>query len=273
MKIDGVVVILNPNEDVYHNIERYQSFLSTLFVIDNSTNADNEVIEKIKSFNNVKYISLGDNLGIGKALKVGLEEAKKDKADICLTMDQDSIFPSEKFDEIKKYLIENIKDYAIIGLNFNSESITPGIVDTERWLTSGNFINMVDYQKVKGFNEDLFIDGVDFELDEQFYNINRKVGYINEISLKHTIGNPIPVKFLWMRWTALNHSPIRYYYRFRNGYYLYHRNKKFYKILKKQFFSIKLKVILYEPNKKEKFKMMRRGINDAKKNILGKYKE
>ena len=40
------------------------------------------------------------------------------------------------------------------------------------------------------------------------------------------------------------------------------------KSIKKQFFSIRLKVMLYEPNKKEKFKMMRRGFKDAKANKL-----
>lgn len=273
MKIDGVVVLYNPENDVLNNIESYRSFLNTLYVVDNSTKTNDELVSKLKSLQNVKYLSLGDNQGIGKALKVGLEEVKKDNADVCLTMDQDSIFPSDRMDEIKDYLEKNLEDYAIIGLNFNSESSEKGIADVKTWLTSGNFINMSDYQKINGFNEDLFIDCVDFELNEQFNNINRKIGYINEISLTHKIGNPIPKRFLWMKVTALNHSPIRYYYRFRNGYYLYKRNKKFYKFLKKQFFSIRLKVMLYEPNKKEKFKMMRRGFEDAKANKLGKYED
>lgn len=273
MKIDGVVVLYNPVDEILDNIEKYRPLLNCLYVIDNSTSPNENLVKKVQKYQNVKYISLGGNLGIGKALKTGLEEAKNSGADICLTMDQDSIFPSERFDEIKDYLEKYINDYAIIGLNFNSEDKTRGIVDVKTLLTSGNFINMNDYKKIDGFNEDLFIDCVDFELNEQFDRINRKIGYINEISLIHTMGNPLPRKFFGVKVTALNHTPIRYYYRFRNGYYLYKRNKKFYKFLKKQFFSIRLKVILYEPNKKEKLKMMRLGIKDAKRNKLGKYED
>ena len=273
VKIDGVVVLYNPEDEILNNIEKYRPFLEHLYVVDNSTKANEVLVKKVQQFKNVKYISLNGNKGIGKALKVGLEEAKTSGADVCLTMDQDSIFPSERFDEIKDYLEKNINDYAIIGLNFNSDSTENGIIDVKTLLTSGNFINMDDYKKINGFNEDLFIDCVDFELNEQFDKINRKIGYINDVSLIHKMGNPLVRRFLGVKVTALNHSPIRYYYRFRNGYYLYKQNKKFYKHLKKQFFSIKLKVMLYEPNKKEKFKMMRRGILDAKRNILGEFKE
>ena len=273
VKIDGVVVLYNPEDEILNNIEKYRPFLEHLYVVDNSTKINEELVKKVQQFKNVKYISLNGNKGIGKALKVGLEEAKVSGADVCLTMDQDSIFPRERFDEIKDYLEKNINDYAIIGLNFNSDSTEKGIIDVKTLLTSGNFINMDDYKKINGFNEDLFIDCVDFELNEQFDKINRKIGYINDISLIHKMGNPLVRRFLGVKVTALNHSPIRYYYRFRNGYYLYKQNKKFYKHLKKQFFSIKLKVMLYEPNKKEKFKMMRRGILDAKRNILGEFKE
>ena len=46
----------------------------------------------------------------------------------------------------------------------------------------------------------------------------------------HTIGNPIEIQFLGKTFYALNHSPIRYYYRYRNSYYLYHYvDKKFFK--------------------------------------------
>ena len=189
---------------------------------------------------------------------------------MCLTMDQDSQFPSQDIDVVLDYLNKYKDEYAIIGLNFNSEDKTKGLIECKTILTSGNFINIEDYKKIHGFSEELFIDCVDFELNEQFANISRKICYINEVSLIHQMGNPIKKKFFGKTVTALNHSPIRYYYRFRNGYYLYKRNKAFYKDLKKQFFSIKLKTLLYEPDKRTKFKMMRLGIKDAKKGKLGK---
>ena len=273
MRIDGVVVLYNPEEDVLSNIEGYRPFLERLYVVDNSTQVNEKIVDKLKEFNNVKYISLNGNKGIGKALKTGLLEAINDGVDVCLTMDQDSIFPSDKWDRVQTYLNNNLADYAIIGLNYKNDGPKEGIIDSQTLITSGNFINMKDYKRIDGFNEELFIDCVDFELNEQFYNLNRKIGYINEISLIHKMGNPIKVKILWKEFTALNHPPIRYYYRFRNGYYLYKKNKKFYKWMKSKLFNMRIKTLLYEPNKKEKFKMMRRGIKDAKANKLGKFEE
>ena len=225
MIIDGVVVLYNPDKAVVENIKSYQSFLRKLFVIDNSTSYNEEVINKLKEYPNIVYVSLDGNKGIAKALKEGLELSIKDKADFTLTMDQDSIFPSDKLDVVKTYLEKYSGEYAIIGLNFNSDSKEAKLVEEQFLLTSGNFIKNEDYQKIEGFKEELFIDWVDFDLCEQFYSIGKKVGYINEVSLLHTMGNPESHNLLGKTVTALNHPLIRYYYRYRNGLYLYKRNK------------------------------------------------
>ena len=81
MIIDGVVVLYNPDKEVVENIKSYQSFLSKLFVIDNSTSYNEEVITKLKEYPNVIYKSLDGNKGIAKALKEGLELSIKDKVD------------------------------------------------------------------------------------------------------------------------------------------------------------------------------------------------
>ena len=154
MIIDGVVVLYNPDIEVVENIKSYQSFLRKLFVIDNSTSYNEEVINKLKEYPNIVYVSLDGNKGIAKALKEGLELSIKDKADFTLTMDQDSIFPSEKLDVVKTYLEKYSSEYATIGLNFNSDSKEAKLVEEQFLLTSGNFIKNEDYQKIEGFKEE-----------------------------------------------------------------------------------------------------------------------
>ena len=274
MTIDGVVVLYNPDEVVIENIKSYQSFCHKLFVMDNSTSCNEEVIKKLKEFKNVEYVSLGGNKGIAKALKEGLALSIKDNADYTLTMDQDSVFPTEKLDIVNGYIEKYSKEYAIIGLNFNSDSTEPKLVEEHFLLTSGNFIKNEDYKKIEGFKEELFIDWVDFDLDEQFYSIGKKVGYINEISLSHKMGNPETHKLMGKEVTSLNHPLVRYYYRYRNGLYLYKKNKKYYKKKYKHDIIIdRIKILLYEKSKCAKFKMIRKGRKDAKRNILGPYKE
>ncbi len=274
MTINGVVVLYNPDIAVIENIKSYQSFCHKLFVIDNSTSYNEEVINSLKEFKNVEYLSLKGNQGIAKALKEGMALSILDKADYTLTMDQDSLFPTDKLDVIKSYLEKYSSEYAIIGLNFNSESSESKLIEEHFLLTSGNFIKNDDYQKIKGFKEELFIDWVDFDLDEQFYSIGKKVGYINEVSLIHKMGNPESHKLMGKEVTALNHPLVRYYYRYRNGLYLYKRNKKYFKKKYKHDIIIdRIKILLYEKNKHAKFKMIRKGRKDAKRNILGPYKE
>ena len=74
MKIDGVVVFYNPTIEMIDNIKKYYPILNRLFVIDNSPKENAEVITKLKELDKVTYLPLGENKGIGYALKVGLEK-------------------------------------------------------------------------------------------------------------------------------------------------------------------------------------------------------
>lgn len=277
MKIDAVVVLYNPGLEVFDNIASYLSIVDTLFVVDNSTAVNKTLIEKIKKeCKNAAYIPLNGNLGIAKALKEGLNQAMQDGADFCLTMDQDSKFPTTQIDDIKKYLFEYKKEYGIISLNakgIDKNDDFTGLKDVDVWITSGNFIVMENYKKIEGFREELFIDLVDFELCEQFHNINKKVGIIGEICLTHKIGEPMIKRFLWKKVKVDNHPPIRYYYQYRNTEYLYRRNKSFYARWHKEGYKVELVQMLLGENKKERLKMIRKGRRDGKKGILGPYKE
>lgn len=275
MRICGVAVLYNPNIDVIENINTYLPILEKLYVCDNSDVINQQVLDELRAYNKVSILPMNGNQGIAKALKCGLNEALLGNYDFCLTMDQDSKFPLNQFDVISTYLkMDDIMEYGIIGLNYNSESKVEKLQVVECWLTSGNFINLKNYQRIKGFNEELFIDYVDIELNEQFHTIGKKIAYIENVSLKHTIGNPKVIHFLGLKITCMNHSPIRYYYRYRNALYLYKKNKSFYrKKYKHDLFIDVPKIMLFEAKKIAKLKMIKKGRRDAKRGILGKYKE
>ena len=277
MKIDAVVVLYNPDQSVLDNIKTYSPVVDKVFAIDNSTKVNEELVKLIqKEIKNVEYISLNGNQGIAKALNVGLKETIRDKADYCLTMDQDSRFPTDKIEDIKKYLESSKEDYGIISLNakgVDDNDDFEGIRDVDVWITSGNFIIVENYLKTNGFKEELFIDLVDFELCEQFHNINKKVGIIGEITIDHKIGEPTIRRLLWKKIKVDNHSPIRYYYQYRNTEYLYRRNKAFYKRWHRDGYKVQLVQMLVGENKKERLKMIRKGRRDGRKGILGPYKE
>ena len=273
MKIDGVLVIYNPQNEMLDNIQRYYPLLSSLFVIDNSITPNHYFVEEVKKLDKVTYLSLEGNKGIAKALKEGLLLAIEDQADYCLTIDQDSLFPLGKEKEIKEYLSKDNGDYGIISLNFNSDTSEKEIKEVDTWLGSGNFINIKNYQLISGFKEELFIDWVDFDLDEQFHSIGKKIGVIQEISLSHRIGESLIRRFLWKKFPVDNHLPVRYYYLYRNAEILHRNNKTFYKRLYKGLKRDYIIQLIFGVNRKEKLKMISRGKRDGKKGILGPYKE
>lgn len=273
MKIDGVLVIHNPQKEMLDNIRRYYPLLSSLFVIDNSITPNHYFVEEVKKLDKVTYLSLEGNKGIAKALKEGLLLAIEDQADYCLTIDQDSLFPLGKEKEIKEYLSKDNGDYGIISLNFNSDTSEKEIKEVDTWIASGNFINIKNYQLISGFKEELFIDWVDFDLDEQFHSIGKKIAVIQEISLSHQIGEPLIRRFLWKKFPVDNHLPVRYYYLYRNAEILHRNNKTFYKRLYKGLKRDYIIQLIFGVNRKEKLKMISRGKRDGKKGILGPYKE
>lgn len=274
MKIAGCVVLYNPSMECISNIKTYAELLDTLYVLDNSTSHNDELTQLLNQLANVEYINFNDNTGIANALKVGANRALCQGFDLLLTMDQDSEFPIVSREEIERRFSNiDITKYGIVSLGFNStEQKAEELSEVPTWITSGNFIVLENYQKIEGFHEELFIDFVDFDLNEQFSKINKKIAVFQDLSIKHQIGSPKEYKVFGKKFTVLNHAPIRYYYRFRNALYLYRRDKKFYKKLYRKGLWIDIpKILLFERNKCAKLKMIRRGRRDARHGKLGKY--
>lgn len=69
----------------------------------------------------------------------------------------------------------------------------------------------------------------------------------------------------------MNHSPLRFYYIYRNDYLLYKEDKKFYKIIHKNNIKEFIKTLLVNSSKIKYYSMRRKGIKHAKKNLLGPY--
>lgn len=277
MRVCGCVVLYNPDDDVLENISTYIHLVDKLFVMDNSTKDIGSLIKELLVIDKVEYYNLGGNHGIAYALNQALRLCVKQGYGWCLTMDQDSKFPLISNDDLYSRfdVIENINQYGIIGLNYNfsgSYKGDDGLVEVDLWLTSGNFINAKNYRLIQGFRTELFIDYVDFDLCHQFHMIGKKVAYFQNLGLIHRIGTPKTIRLFGKEIHAMNHSPIRYYYRFRNARFLYEEDKKFYR--KKYWHDLLVdipKVILFEDDKKKKLKMIRLGRRDAKCKKLGEF--
>lgn len=272
LKIGSCTVLFNPDRDVISNVETYKDLVDVCVVVDNSEKK-NEVSKYFEEDSSYIYIDMHGNQGIAAALNAGIEYLHSKNMDMSLTMDQDSLFPTSDYLAIYQ-LIEKYKDeYSLIGLDVNRVDPSKEIVLVPYWITSGNFVNISDFYLVGKMNESLFIDYVDFDLGYRFKKAHLKIGYLSGYCITHTIGNPIPIHVLNKTFYALNHSPIRYYYRYRNAYYLYHYvDKEFFKKeYRREMFGSLIKMFLFEKNRNEKIKMIKKGLSDAKKKCLGKF--
>lgn len=271
--VGSCTVLYHPNESVLTNLNSYSNCVDVSVVVDNS-DTKNEISQLLKNDPNFIYIDMDGNKGIAAALNKGIEYLNSKNIDFALTMDQDSLFPTKYYPNILKLVNKYKMDYSVIGLNFNQDNGgLDEIIEAPYWITSGNFVNISDFMSVGGFMNELFIDYVDFELGYKFKKNGFKICYLKDFSLKHTIGNPIEIHLFGKTYYAMNHSPIRYYYRYRNAYYLYHfvDRQFFKKEYYKEMIVNTLKMLIYEKNQKVKFSMIRKGIQDAKCKKMGKF--
>ena len=269
MKICSCIVIYNPSEEVISHVKDLLVFSNAVLVLDNSVSM-NATSQKISKIPGINYISFHENKGLAYALKYGAEFSVRNKYDYMLTMDQDSIFPLEHKDDILNLLNKN-PQYSILALNYlETKPDSKPVYTVNEWITSGSFIKLDDYQKIDGFNKDLFIDYVDYDLCEQMISKGFKIGVMNNIHLGHQLGEPTTKKILGKKITYSNHSPARDYYRYRNELYLYLKNKKYYRSLHKAERKNLIIIMLFEKKRLQKLKMIMLGKRHARKGHLGK---
>ncbi|HIT37776.1 MAG TPA: glycosyltransferase [Candidatus Onthousia faecipullorum] len=291
MKIAGVVVLYNPDENVKKNIDSYINNLDILYVVDNSPEPnDNAKYYKGKK---IKYISNHGNKGIAYALNVGAKEAIKEKSEWLLTMDQDSSFKDDSLSKMIGFLKElktnNIMSSALnlkydnLGVisalqrtRLNKDEKLKGIDYPLVVMTSGNIINLDAYKKVGGFKDWLFIDAVDFEFCLNIKKHKYDIIQYNEAELNHNLGYINEYNFLGKTVYVTNHSAIRRYYITRNRHYLYDLyNEDFLDYCSIELGRTKkelLKIILFEDNKWNKIKAIYKGYKDYKRGIKGEMK-
>ena len=290
MNICGVVVFFNPSDSCISNIDSYIDHLDKIIIVDNSIN-DNMNLFENKDFSYMKkiqYIPLYDNKGLAVALNVGCRKAAQLDYEYVLTMDQDSYFDSGALQKMMNFAKNDVeKKYAIVSPNVRSlyydgleEKEAYIQFDTDkntiknRTMTSGSLMHLNSFIEIGGFDEKMFIAHLDIDLGIKIHEINKSIIVIHDSILNQHFGNSKPKKILWKTVHPSYANPVRTYYLFRNQKYLENKYgkdaKKYIGVSLWKFF---IKITLFEDRKREKYKMMMRGIRDSKKQVMGKYDE
>lgn len=280
-KTAAVVVLYNPEVDVYSNIESYINHVDCVFAVDNSDVKNEQFIDGLKEYDSVRYIDNQGNKGIASALHTGVVKAAKEGYHWALTMDQDSRFKEGVLSEMYTF-IEQEGSSETLGIvsPFHADIVFPepetmDPVPRTEVMTSGNLLNIEVYQKIGPFREDYFIDMVDHEYCLRLWSNNYRVMMVNRAKLHHQLGSTDRLRFFGMNFTRTNHSGLRKYYFIRNYFTMrkeyvagFHDH---FKVQDWILIKIILKTLILEKKRFLKLKMMLKGYIDYRSSKLGKF--
>lgn len=277
MKVLIVTVVYNPDyETVIDNmkVDTYPHF-----IIDNSE-SETYWLKEYCNNKGFKYQWLGGNLGIAKAYNIGAEHAIECSFDYIVTMDQDTVLTADILvrmsDWIKQY--EDKERVAIFSPshsnNLERNNVRLEVTNSINSVSSGNFVNLDVWRRIKGFDEDLFIDMVDIDYYAKSIVNGYKVLTIHNITLLHSVGIKSCTKWIGRYgFDVYNHNKVRKYYQARNFPYVY---KKYCKLIpdivfvKKMILKMPIVIILFEDNKFMKLYFFIRGYIDYRLGRFGK---
>lgn len=269
------IVTFNGTSDVIHTILYYETIFDHVVVVDNnSTNGFYELL--INSCHKAKIIRNSVNEGIAFALNEGVIYANDMGVDYFLSMDQDSYICFEDILALKKSI--DIKNRVVsVGPSYQCHKPKQNEF-VDYLITSGNLTYLKAINEINGYNSNLFIDCVDIDFSWSLLDAGYKLLLVANACMKHKIGEYEKSRIFKIKYCS--HAPLRFYYIYRNTFYLYrkYKNKKFFrkkafKLRLSLFFVDTLKLLFIERNKKLKIEYAKKGIKDAKNCKYGRIEE
>ncbi len=274
MNICAGIVLYNPDVNrLKENVSAISSQVEDVILVDNASKNEDEIKEYLKENTTVKYIRFDKNYGIAKGLNRILKYALDNNYDAYVTLDQDSVCREGLVNKYKYYYSENIGQISCnifdrnIGqmdaVEFGSDSVK----EIEHCITSGCINNTTAVESCGGYDESLFIDGVDIDLSCNLRKHGYKILCINYDGLMHEFGDGRTINIGNKAISTANHKPWRNYYSRRNMIYVarkYYRGKKMMRLVAKQILY-GVGAIVLEDQKMKRLKYNIKGIVDGLK--------
>lgn len=263
----------NPDLELFYEaVSSVRPQVSNVIIVDNGS--DNLVgVQEIASKTGSILISFGENKGIAAAYNVAFERAIRYGADWVLTCDQDSVMP----DDMVLRLVEGASSFStispigIVCPNFRNR--TTGSLEFDygeprlikNCISSGSLTSTVAWTTISGFDENMFIDGVDFEFCDRLVPAGFDILLVPNVVMYHEIGNIEFHNILGHSVAVLNHSPFRKFYIAQNIIYRDGKSRggiaspvSFVKVLRQV-----VLVIAFEDDKLDKISSLLRGMKSG----------
>lgn len=270
--ITAVIISYNDYDSLYKCINSAYEYVQKIIVVDNSHDYINTFTCYQKD---IVYIDNKCNLGLSKALNIGIKEAMKTNIDWILLLDQDSILDknmitkmlssydnSKDKDEIAQIVPivydnnQNKELPSLIYHKFNLEKIFK--TDTDRYIdfqiTSGSLLKKSTIKSLGFMHKDFFIDYIDFDYCFRIRKAGYRILLSHNALLYHALGerkNKYGISFV-------EHSSFRIFYQVRNRIILMKKYGSFFPFFvfteSRNLIMKLMKIILLENNKLSKIK-------------------
>lgn len=286
--VAAIIITYNVGQEFKDRINKLKDKVDEIIVVDNGSYEETiSILKELEEFITVKYLE--DNKGIAYALNRGIEYAISKDYQWILTLDHDSIVTDNMivnmlncYDGLSKEMKEKVAMLVPRHIEENDinlkdvESISDeNYIEVLTEITSGALTKAKIYKDFGMYDEKLFIDLVDHDYCLALNKNNFKIVQVNSAVLIHNLGDTTKKNILGVKMLPTNHSAVRRYYMTRNRFYIWKKYKKVFPkwvlVDKRRFFSEIVKIILFEENKAEKLRFIKKGISDYYNNKFGKF--
>ena len=286
-KIFSITILYNPTNRVIENIKTYCFLVDKLYLVDNSSECNADMFEELIKCDNVEYIwNGGENKGIGTPINETVSKLPIDKKSWLITFDQDSEFLPDTILKMREY-VESEEYNETIGVvaplaknllrrNFPKEAFQnlPYLTYKQEVMQSGAMHRLDILHEVGGYNDELFIDQVDYEYCARCRANGYKIVQLNRVFMLHQTEDENHVVYSEGKNILVDkYSPERFYYQIRNQLYLARKYRKIDPIYSEECmrgYENSIKLLKFESEKDEKTRLLKKAEKDAELGILGK---
>lgn len=264
------IVTYNPNIGrLTENLEAIAPQVDRIVIVDNGS--DNwPAVARVAARYPVQAIRNEGNLGVAAALNQIASEARELGATWILTLDQDSVCGTGLVAAYERHVGEEgvaSMTCRITDRSFSYEDASTELADF--CITSGNYIDLSEWERLGGFDERLFIDKVDTDYCYRLRLDGKKILNVPASGILHEVGTGTARhSLLGKRFVVFNHSAFRVYYLVRNQVYFARKHRQtlgsagYHRSVRTAWTRIFV-YLLYEGDKLVKLKQWAKGLHDG----------
>ena len=227
----AIVVTYRPDAAFPSRLRGLSPQVGMIVIVDNgSSDAERRMLREAASDSTVDLVFNAENLGLARALNIGIQRAATLGYSWVLLLDQDT---RVELDMVTTLLaiyasFPGRERLAVLGSNFSDatdrthdavghESPDQHWKEVERVITSGSLLPLKTHIAIGPFRDEFFIDYVDEEYCLRAKAKGYRIIKSRKHLMSHAIGSPtVHQMFGTSKWTT-NHAPDRRYYIARNN--------------------------------------------------------